>query len=206
MNVTAGRRVRTGSLLLCLVLLWLILLVTLGVSGMGERTSARLVLEQCQNLKLRDMAVDSAIEEACDRLESTFNSIIAAADDAPADLSPLLEWPGGGDSLVGTTYRFTPAKTEALMRTAGISFPDGITIRSSELLFQQPPVGDDGSPLAVEIGIFEFTMPVKLQPDVANRRWTITARRTVSTAPGVDGLSLALRIGSQDVYRMVNIL
>jgi hypothetical protein len=196
-------RHRKGAVVLALVLVLTGLLGVLGWSAALEYGESLRVAEDSHAVRLRDMAADSALEEACCVLENNLPHVGALAPGQQRDLAKSLTWPGKAAATLTSTYRIRPTATQASFDALPVSIPEPVEVRSSPWIVTRGDGPGNDSVLPFDVGILELKVPVRVHTGRTTREWKVVARRFISTERTEGTGEARLRIAPQNLSREV---
>lgn len=155
--------------------------LVLGFLASSHSLGALRNLEQIQAQRLRDLAADSAIEEACSSIESKMSAITPPSAGEDRDLSGTLTWPDG--------TRLTDEHSSRAGHTAGAFAADGVKLLSPVRLRSSSWIAewvDGGTEKVIERGLIKITQDIQVKRGPITKSWRVTVRRygTVRNEPG----------------------
>ena len=169
---------RRGSSVLALVLALTGVLAMAGLAAATQTSGSLRTVERVHARRLRDRAVDAAVEEASAALEAGLADVPPGAAGQGRDLGLLVRWPGRTTSLE-SEYIYSPALASARLAPAGVEFPEPIRMISSPW---ETAWGTGKDAHVLERGVLTFSITVSAHDGRAQLRTRVTVRRQLAVA------------------------
>lgn len=188
-------RAAVGVLAMVLVLAGILLVA--GYAASYQVSSARRTLERIESRNLRELAANSAFEEVCARLRTTFAPVPVLRAGQTRDLGATANWPASSTPLTGL-HKIEPVLAREDLAKLGVKLPEPVTIQSSAWQVETEDRPDVGKVLQ-EIGIARLTTLVRITCGGTESTFLVTSLRYFVAKPSETRPELELSIGSKNL-------
>ena len=181
---------RRGSTVLALVLVLFGVIAMAGAAAAVQTSGSLRTVERIQARRLRDRALDAAVDEATAVLESGLANVPPAVAGQRRDLSQIVRWPGRTTTLA-SEYLYSPTLVAARMASADVLYPEPIRMLSTPWEMIQ-----DGGTRAIERGVLSISVAVQARCGATLLRSRVTVRRQIALTAGATALRLTVMPGA----------
>jgi hypothetical protein len=172
-------RGRRGVSVLPFVVVFGSLVLFLGFTGSLQNSVTRLATERVQAHRLRDLAISSAFEEACARVEAQLGSMPLSEE--PRDLARLYVW-ADGKGPITVEIAIPVPEAVAVFAPEGVTFRGGVFVKSSSWK-TKVIAGSQGESNASERGIVDLSVRLAVKVGSVTCAGLAKARRFITTRP-----------------------
>jgi hypothetical protein len=190
---------RQGSTIVLLVVVALALMGFMAIVSSQQLSSSRAVMEQCQTLRIRDLAVDSAIEEVCSAVESALPTQSSSIPSTGRDLSQVVKWSGTSGPLLSQTHQLDPSLTRDAFKKDGVSLPDPVVVQTGSWYSIPAPASPGAGGSGYDLGILQVSFRVKVKTASRSGDWKVTIRRYMMTCPTDKSDKLGFKVLPQNL-------
>jgi hypothetical protein len=199
-------RLRKGSTIVLLVVVALALMGFMALVSSQQLSSSRAVMEHCQTLRIRDLAVDSVIEEICSAVETALPTQSSTIPQTGRDLSRVVSWPGASGSLLSQSHQLQPSLTRDEFKKDGVSLPDSVVVQTGSWYSIPAPASSGAGSSGYDLGILQVSFRIKVKTTSRSGDWKVTVRRYMMTCPTNKTDKLGFRVLPQNLAMEVKSL
>ena len=182
---------RRGTTVLALVFTLFGVIAMVGAAAAVQTSGSLRTVERVQARRLRDRALEAAVDEATAALEAGLADVAKAPAGAKRDLGQTVRWPGRTTTLT-SEYLYFPTITAEHLAAAGITFPEPIRLLSTPWEIAWDGAGTH----AVERGVLSLSVAVVARVGATSLRSRITVRRQIALAETSGRLHVIVMPGS----------